>query len=177
VLKADHRDVEQLFKRFERASENAHEERRRIADQVIAALSQHSAIEERLLYPWMRDYIENRDEEVLEAVEEHRMVKWLLTEIAATDERDEAFSARMAVLTEAVRHHVKEEESELFVDLRNVATRAELLELGEALTAAKRNAPKTPDVDGTIARVAASVGHARTVGHEVVDRVESLVGM
>jgi hemerythrin superfamily protein len=177
VLKEDHREVEKLFARFERTGEDAHRQRRELADRMIAALTQHAYIEEQHLYPWMREYIENRDAEVIEAVEEHRLVKWLLTEIAATDERDEAFTARVRVLTDVVRHHVEEEESELFADLRSVGTRSELLDLGDQLRAAKRQAPTPPDGEGVVSKVSGSIERARDVGHDVADRVGQLVGI
>ena len=117
ILKEDHRDVEKLFKRFERAGDGAVQQKREIVDEIIAALSQHAAIEEQVLYPWAREYIVDADH-VLEAIEEHHVVKWLLSEIETLDPDDERFDAKVTVMIEAVRHHVKEEESELFPDLR-----------------------------------------------------------
>ena len=176
LLKDDHREVEQLFKRFEKAGDSATQEKRRLVDTMTAALSKHAAIEEQVLYPWARETIEGVDDEVLEAYEEHRIVKWLLTELSTMSPSDERFDARVTVMTELVRHHVKEEERELFPDLRSAASRAELLELGDRLRSAKRAAPPVPDL-GPVGAVGAAVEHARDVGKGVVDRIGVLTGI
>jgi len=175
VLKADHREVEKLFKQFEKAS--GPQARRRIVESFTQALAQHTAIEERIVYPWAREYIENEDDTVLEAVEEHRVAKWLLTELAATAPDDERYEARATVLIEVVRHHVKEEESDFFPDLRDVATREELLELGDELRAAKRTASRTPDVGAVGGALSSAIGHAHDVGKGVLDKVGVLTGV
>jgi len=175
LLRDDHREVEKLFKQFEKAS--GPQARRRIAESFTQALAQHTAIEERIVYPWAREYIENEDDLVLEAVEEHRVAKWLLAEIAATAPDDERYEARVTVLIEVVRHHVKEEEKEFFPDLRDVATRAELLELGDELREAKRTASKTPDLGAVGGVLSSALGHAHDVGKDVLDRVGVLTGV
>ena len=181
ILKADHREVEQLFKAFEKTSDRASVERRRLVDSMIEKLSRHAAIEEQIVYPWARAHIVDADDKVLEAFEEHSLVKFLLGELAAMDAEDERFAAKTTVLTEIVRHHVKEEESELLLDLRDVATRAELLELGRQLEAAQRTAPTTPGLEGFIPAAGSSVGaaldHARDVGRGVVTKVGALTGL
>jgi len=181
LLKEDHRDVEKLFHSYERAGDGADRQKRQLADAMVRSLSQHAAVEEQIVYPWAREFIEDADDTVLEAIEEHRVVKWLLTEITALTPSDERFDAKVTVLIETVRHHVKEEESEFFPDLRTVATRSELLELGDEIRAAKPHAPTVPDLDGpvgaVVATVGSAVGHARDVGKDVVDRVSSLAGI
>jgi len=175
VLKADHREAEKLFKRFEKASSRS--EKRRIVEAITTALAQHTAIEEQIVYPWAREYIENEDDTVLEAVEEHRVAKWLLAELASTAPDDERYDARVTVLIEVVRHHVKEEEAEFFPDLRDVATRAELLDLGDELRAAKRTASKSPDPGAIGGALSSAIGHAHDVGKDVLDRVGVLTGV
>jgi hemerythrin superfamily protein len=177
VLKEDHRDVEKLFKRFERAGDDAVQEKSHLATSIAAALVQHTTIEQEVVYPWARDYIVDADAMILEAIEEHRVVTWLLVDIAATQPADERFDAKVTVLIEAVRHHVKEEEDQLFPDLRTVATRDELLELGDALLAAKRTAPTVPEGDSPVAHAATAVVHAYDVGKGVVERIGSLAGV
>ncbi len=176
VLKADHRDVEQLFRHFEQAGPSARATKRSLVDKMIKALSIHAAIEEQVLYPWPRDTIEDEESTVLESLEEQHVVKWLLSELEDLDPADERFDAKVAVLTESVRHHVDEEESELFADLRTVATRTELLDLGDALVAAKHRAPTRPHPHGADTppanviggTVNAALDHAREVGKDVV---------
>jgi hemerythrin superfamily protein len=179
VLKQDHHDVEALFKKFERAGDGALKQKRTLVDQMIVALSQHASIEEQILYPWAREYIQDADDEVLEALEEHHVVKWLLWELEDLKPSDERFDAKVTVMMENVRHHVKEEESDLFSDLRDVGTRAELLDLGDALLAAKRQAPTRPHPRGAdtppgnvvTAPIASALDHAREVGRDVVERI------
>jgi len=175
ILKEDHREVEQLFKRFEKTS--GAQARRRIVESFTEALAQHTAIEEQLVYPWAREYIEDEDDTVLEAVEEHRVAKWLLTELAATSPDDERYEARATVLIEVVRHHVEEEESELFPDLRDVATRAELLDLGDELRAAKRTASKAPDLGAVGGVISDALGHAHDAGKDILDKVGALTSV
>jgi hemerythrin superfamily protein len=175
VLKEDHREVEKLFKRFERTS--GAQARRHIVESFTAALAQHTVIEERVVYPWAREHIQDEDDKVLEAVEEHRVAKWLLTELAMTPPDDERYEARATVLIEVVRHHVEEEESDFFLDLRDVATREELLDLGDELRAAKRTAPKTPDLGAVGGVLSNALGHAHDVGKDVLDRVGVLTGV
>lgn len=179
VLKQDHREVEDLFDRFERAGDGATKQKRKLVDQMIEALSRHASIEEQVLYPWAREYIEDEDDRVLEALEEHHVVKWLLWELEDLDPSDERFDAKVTVMAENVRHHVKEEEHELFSDLRDVATRAELLELGDALRAAKQKAPTRPHPRGAdtppfnvmAAPITSALDHARDVGKDVIERI------
>jgi iron-sulfur cluster repair protein YtfE (RIC family) len=111
---------------------------------MIAALSQHAAIEEAVLYPSARNEVADAEDDVLEALEEHHVVKWQLQELLGLAPTDERFNAKVTVLTENVRHHVREEESELFPLLRARLGRKRLLELGQALDAAKRVAPLRP---------------------------------
>jgi len=175
VLKQDHRDAEKLFKQFETASGTA--QKQRIVESITSALAQHTAIEEQIVYPWAREHIEDEDDTVLEALEEHRVAKWLLAELATTAPDDERYDARVTVLIEVVRHHVKEEESDFFPDLRDVATRAELLDLGDELRTAKRTASKTPDAGVIGGAVSNALGHAHDVGKDVLDRVGVLTGV
>jgi hemerythrin superfamily protein len=181
LLKADHKSLEQLFKRFERAGDGATKQKRKLVDEMIVELSRHAAIEEQIIYPWAREYIEAEDDKVLEALEEHHVAKWLLWELEDLSPEDERFDAKVTVLMENVRHHVKEEEDELFPDIRDVATRTELLELADALRAAKRAAPTrphprgpdTPPANVVAAPVVSALDHARDVGKNVVERISS----
>ena len=73
------------------------------------------------------------------------MVKWTLSELDGMEPDHERFDAKFTVLSENVRHHVKEEESELFPKVRQAFTRAELADLGDALVQAKATAPTKPN--------------------------------
>ena len=169
LLKNDHQTVEQLFKRFEKAGERAHAQKRKIVDRIIEELSVHAAIEEQLFYPVARATVPDTEDIALESLEEHHVVKWVLNELEGMDPAHERFDAKVTVLIENVRHHVEEEESDFFPKVRKQLGRNDLADLGEALANAKKSAPthphpRTPDsgpvqaVAGTIAGVADRVG-------------------
>ncbi len=143
-LKADHRTVERLFRDFERSSATAHKTRRKLVDKMVAELSVHAAIEEQLFYPTVRREAPDLESDVLEAVEEHHIAKWLLSELEHTDPTGERFNAKVTVLIENVRHHVREEEHELFPEVRAAMGRSRLRELGAQLAEGKRLAPTHP---------------------------------
>jgi hemerythrin superfamily protein len=143
-LKADHREVEKVFKAFEKTGERAYRSRRRLVDDMIRSLSQHAAIEEQVFYPAVRSAVPDAKGDVLESLEEHHIVKWLLSELVNMDPTDERFEAKVTVLTEKVRHHVREEEGELFPEVRSEMSRKALVELGGELQKAKRVAPTRP---------------------------------
>jgi hemerythrin-like domain-containing protein len=144
LLKADHEAVEAKFARFETLGPRALKSKAAIAADVIEALSGHAAIEEQVLYPAVRDRLADEEGQVLEALEEHHVVKWTLSELDGMSPDHERFDAKFTVLIENVRHHVKEEESELFPKVRQAFTRTELTELGAALMQAKQSAPTKP---------------------------------
>jgi hemerythrin-like domain-containing protein len=144
LLKNDHKSVEQLFKRFEKAGDRAFVEKRKIVDRIIEELSVHAAIEEQLFYPVVRATVPGTEDTTLESLEEHHVVKWLLSELEDLDPQHERFDAKAAVLIESVRHHVEEEENELFPKVRDELGRSALADLGEAMAEAKQTAPTRP---------------------------------
>ncbi|MFJ4834435.1 hemerythrin domain-containing protein [Streptomyces sp. NPDC088747] len=144
LLKEDHKTVEQLFKQFEKAGDKAHVEKRKIADKVIKELTTHTWIEEKIFYPASREAAPDTTDHVLESVEEHHVVLWMLSELKDLDPADERFDAKMNVLMENVRHHVEEEEKEWFPEVRKAMGRNRLLDLGEQMEKAKDGAPGDP---------------------------------
>ncbi|MBE1493772.1 hemerythrin superfamily protein [Amycolatopsis lexingtonensis] len=144
LLKNDHKTVEKLFKEFEKAGEDAHREKRRIADSIIEELTVHAYIEEEIFYPAAREAVPETKDHVLESVEEHHVVVWMLSELVGMDPADETFDAKVTVLTENVRHHVEEEEDEWFPEVRSAMGRKRLQELGQRMIDARSSAPKNP---------------------------------
>jgi len=144
MLKEDHQTVEQLFRRFETAGARAHVEKRRIVDRIIEELVKHAAIEEQLFYPVARATVSQTEDTVLESLEEHHIVTWVLSELDGMDATDERFDAKVTVLIENVRHHVSEEENELFPMVRADLDRKALTDLGDAMKLAKADAPTHP---------------------------------
>jgi hemerythrin superfamily protein len=144
LLKNDHKTVEQLFKRFEKAGDRAFVEKRALVDRIIEELSKHAAIEEQLFYPVARATVPDTDDIALESLEEHHIVKWVLSELEDMSPEDERFDAKVTVLIENVRHHVDEEESELFPKVRDELGRNALNDLGDTMAKAKAIAPTRP---------------------------------
>jgi hemerythrin superfamily protein len=181
LLREDHRAVKKLFKEFFATGERAHATRRRIADRIISELSVHSGVEETVLYPRARLAVPRADSEVLEALEEHHIVKATCAELEKMKPADERFAAKMQVLMENVTHHIREEESELFPKLRKAFSRDEMLAMGEDMRAAKAvvpsrphpHAPDQPPGNVAAATVAAPVDAAVTVVGTAVRRGRS----
>lgn len=144
LLKNDHRSVEKLFKAFEKAGDRAYTEKRRLVDKMIEELSVHAGIEETLFYPVTRATVPGLEDQALESLEEHYIVKWVLSELESLDPKDERFDAKVTVLIENVRHHVEEEESDYFATVRDELGRKALSDLGEAMEEAKATAPTRP---------------------------------
>lgn len=144
LLKQDHKDVNAMFRRFEKLGDNAYETKREVVAGIVRALSMHAAIEEGVLYPAVKGISDDLKDHVLESLEEHHVVKWLLSELEDMDPRAERFDAKVTVLIENVRHHVEEEEQEFFPAVREQLGRKVLTELGDLLEQAKRVAPTHP---------------------------------
>lgn len=131
LLKSDHRQVEDLFSKFEAADDD---ELGTIAERVCQLLTVHAQIEEELLYPAAKEAFEGDEENtelVLEAAIEHGTAKDLIAKIEAMTPHEEDYKATVKVLSEYIKHHVKEEEKELFPKLRQ--TDVDLKELGARL--------------------------------------------
>ncbi|WP_328923417.1 hemerythrin domain-containing protein [Streptomyces sp. NBC_00190] len=144
LLREDHKTVEKLFKRFEKTSDDDVSERRELVDQVIEELTAHAWIEEQYFYPAAREAAPDTTDHILESIEEHHAVVWMLSELKDMDPADERFKAKMSVLMEQVRHHVEEEEQDWFPEVRKAMGRNRLVELGEQLEAGKDGAPRDP---------------------------------
>jgi hemerythrin superfamily protein len=144
LLKNDHKTVDQLFKKFEQAGDKAFVTKRKLVDSMIEELTVHAFIEETIFYPTAREAVPETRDHVLESIEEHHVVMWLLSELVDLSPEEETFDAKVTVLTENVRHHVEEEEQEWFPRVREAMGRKRLQELGERLLAAKPEAPRNP---------------------------------
>jgi len=189
LLKDDHRAVEDLFKRFEKAGEKAYAEKRAVVDRIIESLSKHAAIEEQLFYPVVRATVPATEDIALESLEEHHIVKWVLSELDRMAPDDERFDAKVTVLIENVRHHVKEEEGEFFPLVRNELGRNALDDLGEAMATAEKVAPthphpRSPDTPpgnllaGTAAGIADRIGDTLSgVAQGSVNAVNDVVAL
>jgi hemerythrin superfamily protein len=136
MLKDDHKNVKRLFEEYKGANSRKQQE---IAATVVHELEVHAALEEDLIYPAIRQQIDE-DELMNEATEEHHLVHVLIGELKKLDASDEIFTAKFTVLGELVKHHVKEEEGEMFpkaqkADIDWETLSAEVHERKEQLTA------------------------------------------
>jgi hemerythrin superfamily protein len=136
MLEEEHRAVEKLFEAFERADENDLERKATLVQRACELLTMHAIVEEEILYPAAKDALGKDDkDDVNEAYVEHFLVKTLIEKFTTMQAGDEGFDATFKVLTESVNHHVEEEESELFPELRK--TKLDLNAMGEQI--AKRH--------------------------------------
>jgi len=107
LLKADHRQVETWFEQFEKARND--ERKLALATKICEALTVHTTIEEELFYPAFLEATEDKDLHH-EAEIEHDAAKKLIAEIEASGPEDDYYDAKVKVLSEMIKHHVKEEE-------------------------------------------------------------------
>lgn len=136
LLTADHRKVDQLFDQYEDEKDAGEEARRAIAERICGELTVHAQVEEEIFYPWLRENLEEDDMEMVEeAGVEHQSAKDLIAQIEGAATLDEAYDAKVKVLGEYVRHHVEEEENEIFPKVRD--RKEELDELGQEMAARK----------------------------------------
>ena len=145
LLKADHRKVDALFDKFDDARGSA--EKGKIVAEICTELKIHTMIEEEIFYPALRGKI---DESVIdEAYVEHDGAKVLVNDLAQGSPSDAMYDAKVKVLAEEIRHHVKEEERWLTgmfakarmagVDMTDLGTK--MLVRKNALLAAAAKAP------------------------------------
>src|SRR5688572_198012 len=109
LLKADHKTVSGLFKRFDKLGDSAHKTKQEIVEKII---------EEQLFYPAARECVPDTEDHILESLEEHHIVKWVLSELEGMDPTDERYDAKVTVLKENIEHHVEEEEQDWFPKVR-----------------------------------------------------------
>ncbi len=135
MLKADHRKVEELFEAFENAKGAAR--KKSLATEICTELSIHATIEEEVFYPACNGAVE---EDLLdEAYVEHDGAKVLIAEIAQGEPTDSFYDAKVKVLSEMIKHHVKEEERRadgLFAEAK--AAGLDMVELGARMAARKK---------------------------------------
>ena len=115
LLEQDHREVEEWFDQYDELKEDDNR-KGKLAEKICLALKVHAQIEEEIFYPQAREATNDNDL-IDEAVVEHATVKNLISEIEAMEVGEELYDAKMRVLGEMVKHHIKEEEEEFFPKL------------------------------------------------------------
>ena len=146
VLEHDHREVEEMFKELEglkgNTSEDAVSRRKDLMDDVIMELVRHSVAEEVIVYPRVEDKVS--EEEVEHAREEHAEAEETLQKLEKLDADDPSFDDELATLMKEIRHHIEDEEGEMFKHMREAMDPDELRSLGEQVEAFKKVAPTRP---------------------------------
>src|SRR5215213_11742936 len=122
VLEHDHREVEQMFSELEAlrgvSTEEDKARRKELTEQVTIELVRHSVAEEVLVYPMVEDKVS--EEEVEHAREEHAEAEETLQRLEKLDADDPRFDDELATLMDEIRHHIEDEEGEMFAHMRQV---------------------------------------------------------
>ncbi len=146
VLEQDHREVEEMFAELESlrgaATEEAKSRRKDVADQVTIELVRHSVAEEVLVYPQVEKRVSA--EEAEHARKEHAEAEETLARMEKLDADDPAFDDELATLIREIRHHIEDEEGQMFAHMRQVIDEDELRRLGSRVEAFKKVAPTRP---------------------------------
>ena len=133
LLRADHRLVSDLFDQFEKTRSDA--KKAQLVAKICMELEVHTQIEEEIFYPAVKAALKDK-ELVPEATVEHASVKDLIAQVEGAAPGGEMYDARVKVMGEFVKHHVKEEQNEMFPKAR--ASKLDLVELGERMAARKQ---------------------------------------
>ncbi len=137
MLMEDHKNVQKLFRDFEKAHDADDSEAcQEIVQRACAELEVHTTLEEELFYPAAREALGEEDEELIDEAEvEHQSAKELIAQLGAMGPEDQKYAATFMVLAEYVKHHIKEEERELFPKVKKA--RLDVDSLGEEMQARK----------------------------------------
>jgi len=132
LLKADHEAVSELFAEYEKTRTSA--KKKALVAEICTALSVHAQIEEEIFYPAFKAALKDKLL-VPEATVEHTGVKDLIAQLEGVEPDGEMYDAKVKVLSEYVKHHVKEEQTEMFTKAK--ASSLDMLELGARMAARK----------------------------------------
>jgi hemerythrin-like domain-containing protein len=140
LLKADHAAVTALFEQFDKAGDKAAAKKLKLARTICNELKVHTQIEEEIFYPAVLAVLPKEKDLMDEAEVEHEGAKKLIAEIDAMQPGDDLFDAKVTVLSEYIKHHVKEEHTEMFPKVRK--TKLDLREVGMRLAFRKAELKK-----------------------------------
>ncbi|HEY8940197.1 MAG TPA: hemerythrin domain-containing protein [Cellvibrio sp.] len=132
LLRADHKLVNDLFEKFE--STRSADKKQALALEICQELTVHAQIEEEIFYPAIEKVLKDKSL-VPEAKVEHETLKYLIAQIQGEEPGSELYDAKVKVLSEYVKHHVKEEQNEIFPKVKE--SKLDLIELGAQLAARK----------------------------------------
>ena len=141
LLRADHKQVDELFQQYEKSRSTA--KKRVLVAQICLELSIHAQVEEEIFYPAVQAALKDK-ELVPEARVEHATLKELIAQVKDKAPEGEMFDAKIKVLSEYVKHHVKEEHAEMFP--RAKKTKLDMRELGARIQARKDELAASPEL-------------------------------
>ena len=141
LLTQQHREVEEMFERFEKMTDRAKVSKKKLADEICNALIMHTTIEEEIFYPATREASEDTEDMVDEAFVEHASAKDLIAQILEMDPGDDLYDAKVKVLSELVEHHVEEEEKEMFPKTKQL--KLDMQALGQEMKARQQEIEAT----------------------------------
>ena len=146
VLTADHREFDRIFTQLEglhgRSDADSLRLKRELVDEVTIGLVKHSVAEETQVYPRVEKQVDK--EEAEHSKEEHAEAEETMKRLERMDPEDPEFDAVVAELIREIRHHVEEEESRMFSELRASFSREDLVDMAEKVEAVKKFAPTRP---------------------------------
>ena len=162
LLKRDHDDVDKLFADYEDSKDGSGQQKKAIVARICEALTVHARIEEEIFYPAARRALDKDEGKDLidEAAVEHQTLKDLIARLEEAPLSDPLYDAGVKVLSEYVKHHVKEEENELFPKCK--ASGMDLEAIGAELTARKEELTKSGTPRGRKGANSQRSGDART---------------
>jgi hemerythrin-like domain-containing protein len=133
MLKDDHQRVKKAFKTAEKLhEEEQHEELQQLVEQTVAEIQVHARLEEELFYPAAREAV--KEEDLIEEAEvEHGSAKALMQQLEGLSVEDPKYMATFTVLGEYLKHHIKEEENELFEQLSSSRSKVQWEELQQQM--------------------------------------------
>lgn len=137
MLKSDHATVKRLLRELSETTERATKQREALVAQIERELKMHAQLEEEIFYPAFKAASRGTEAEDLfyEAAEEHHIVDMVLPALKAANPKSKEFTAKASVMKELVEHHIKEEESEMFKEARELFGDEQLRELGDMMQA------------------------------------------
>ena len=157
ILKDDHKRIKALFKEFQKAGDDATKRKGAIVDKIIEELTVHTYIENEGMYLEVRKLVPDLEQDVLESYEEHHVADVLCMELAAMSPDDERFAAKTTVLIENVTHHIDEEESDWFPEVRKALGRKQLAEIGAGMIELRKKAPRKPSQPSSLKKAVDAV--------------------
>ena len=149
LLKEDHREAMDLIEQLENMEDELGDDEEGLETlpsetfhQLNSALTLHTQVEEKIIYPEMRKFDETRDL-IEEAVKEHQQVDQLLDEMTALSPTDDEFQELLSELRDSIEHHVEEEESELFPKAEELCGQERLEQMGRQMQEMKQGRATT----------------------------------